>query len=281
MKTEDFKDIIYIKDDETGIVTVVLNTPERKNAMSPYSFYELYWAIDTLEKDESAGAMIITGATNPGNPDPQKEAFSSGGYFYLSSMKGLSEEIRNDIDLTDIAQKRITLKMYNCDKPIIAAINGLAIGAGYTMPLSGADLIYMSEYAWIQLPFTGLGIVGELASSFLLPQQMGLQKAKEIVYFSKKVSAQEALELGMVNAVLPHDQMLSFVREQTLRLIPPRGAGFAVRQMKQAFNKPFISALTQALDLENEKLNALFKTSDFVEALAARMEKRAPIFQGK
>ncbi|MBU3917289.1 enoyl-CoA hydratase/isomerase family protein [bacterium] len=281
MKKENFRDISYSKDDSTGIVTLTLNAPKRKNAMSPYTFLELFWAVDIFEQDTNAGAMIITGARTSEAYDPQNEAFSSGGYFHPDSLKGIPDELLNQVDLSDIAQKKMTLKMFNCDKPIIAAINGLAIGAGYTMPLSGADLIYMSEHAWIRLPFSTLGIVPEFALTFLLPRMMGFQKAKDIIYFAKTITAKEALELGMANEVLPHDELLPFAREQALKLIPPNGAGMAIRQIKKAFHKPFIDAVSKSLDLENEGLSTCFATGDFNEGMAARIEKRAPVFKGE
>jgi enoyl-CoA hydratase/carnithine racemase len=280
METTEYRDILYQKDPDSGIVTLTLNRPERKNALSFYSFFEIHHAVDVLEKDATAGAMIITGAIDPNRHDPQKEAFSSGGYFNPDALTGLPPEILEQIDMTDTAQKKLTLKLFNCEKPIIAAINGLAIGGAFTLALSGTDLIYMSEYAWFQLPFVRLGIVAELASSFLLPRLLGLQKAKEIVYFGRKVSAQTALELGLVNAVVPHDQLLSFAREQALQLVPPGGPAFALKRMKRTFHQPYIDALSRALDLENEGLNACFKTADFAEALTARVEKRDPQFKG-
>jgi len=281
MKIEDFKDIKYEKDEKTGIVTLTLNCPYRKNALSFYSFFEIDAALDALEKDDTAGAMIITGAIDAENHDPQKEAFSSGGYFNPDAHKDVSPEILQQIDMSDIAQKKMTLKMFNCSKPIIAAVNGFAIGGAFTMVLSGADLIYASEYAWFKLPFLELGITAELASSFILPRLLGFQKAKEIIYFSQKISAIEAHEMGIVNQVLPHDQLLNFTREQTLKLVAPGGPAFAVRKMKKILHQPFIDVLSETLDRENEALNECFKTADFGEALMARGEKRDPVFKGK
>ena len=225
--------------------------------------------------------MIITGAKDPNSDDPTKEAFSSGGYFNLEALKEIPEELMKQIDFDDIAQKKLTLKMFNCDKPILAAVNGLVIGGAFTMALSGADLIYLSEHAWIRMPFNALGLVAELASSFLLPRLIGFQKAKEIVYFSKKITAKEALDLGLINDVLPHDSLLQHTREAALKLIPPKGAGLAIRKMKRLFHKHHIEAVTKALDSENEDLRVGFKTADFAEAIAARIEKREPVFQGK
>jgi 2-(1,2-epoxy-1,2-dihydrophenyl)acetyl-CoA isomerase len=281
MKVEDFKDIVYEKEDATGIVTVTLNTPKRKNALSFITFLELFYAVEEMEKDDSATAMIVTGARDPDSQDPANEAFSSGGYFNMKLIQEIPDEIRDEIDLTDIAQKKICLKLFSFDKPVIAAINGLAIGAGFTMPLAGADLIYMSEHAWIQLPFVGLGIVPEFALTYFLPRLMGFQKAKEIVYFRKRVTAQLALEWGWVNGVLAHDQLLSHAREIAQKLIPPEGPGLAVKLAKRAFHKPYRDALAEALDAENEGLNQGVTTYDFGEALKARKEKRPPVFRGE
>ena len=281
MKVEDFRDILYEKDEATGIVTITLNTPKRKNALSFITFLELFYAVDEMEKDDTARAMIITGAKDLDSHDPANEAFSSGGYFNMKLIQEIPDEIRDEIDLTDIAQKKMCLKFFSFDKPVIAAINGLAIGAGFTMPLAGADLIYMSEHAWIQLPFVGLGIVPEFALTYFLPRLMGFQKAKEIVYFRKRVRAQEALEWGWVNDVLPHDQLLSHATEMAQKLIPPEGPGLAVKLAKRAFHKPYIDALAAALDAENVGLNQGVMTYDFGEALKARKEKRAPVFRGE
>jgi 2-(1,2-epoxy-1,2-dihydrophenyl)acetyl-CoA isomerase len=281
MKVEDFKDILYEKDETTGIVTITLNTPKRKNALSFVSFLELFYAVDEMEKDDTARAMIITGAKDPDSRDATTEAFCSGGYFNMKLIQEIPEEIQAEIDLTDIAQKKLCLKFFSLDKPVIAAINGLSIGAGFTMPLAAADLIYMSEHAWIQLPFVGLGIVPEFALTYFLPRLMGFQKAKEIVYFRKRVSAQQALEWGWVNDVVTHDELIPHAREMARKLIPPEGPGLAVKLAKRAFHKPYMDSLAAALDVENEGLNQGVMTYDFGEALKSRKEKRAPVFRGK
>lgn len=280
MNVNDFRDISYQLED-TGLVNLVLNRPERRNAMSLYTFYELVEAVDAFEKDSAAGVMLITGARAENQDDPSREAFSSGGYFSEAALKDIPEEIQGEIDWTDLAQKRLTMKMFQCSKPIVAAINGLAIGAGFTMPFATADLIYMSEHAWIQMPFTSLGIVSELASSFLLPRYLGFQKAKEIIYFARKITAVEAAEWGLVNEVVDHDKLIPYAREQALKLIPPRGAGLAIRRIKQSIHEPFIDALSKTLDRENEGLNDCMKTHDFGEGLMARIEKREPRFKGE
>ena len=281
MKVEDFKDILYEKDPGTGIVTVTLNTPQRKNAMSFVTFLELFYAVQTMEEDDGARAMIITGAKDPGSQDPANEAFSSGGYFNFKVIEEMPEPLKAEIDLTDIAQKRLCLKMFNFDKPVIAAINGLAIGAGFTMPLSSADLIYMSEHAWIELPFVGLGILPEFALTYFLPRMMGFQRAKEIVYFRKRIPAKQALAWGWVNGVVPHDELMAHAKEMAAKLIPPEGPGLAVKLAKRAFHRPYVEAVAKALDVENQGLNQAVMTYDFGESLRARKEKRPPVFRGE
>jgi enoyl-CoA hydratase/carnithine racemase len=276
---DEFRDISYVKD-EQGIVTLTLNTPRRKNALSLYSFFEIHTALEHLEQDDSAYAMILTGAKDPDSDDPTKEAFSSGGYFSPDAYDGVADEIIQQLDQSDIAQKRTTLKIFQCEKPVIAAINGLAIGGAFTFALAGADQVYMSEHAWIQLPFASLGISPELASSFLLPRIVGLQKAKEILFFAERINADQAQQLHLANKVLPHGELMDYAHQKALELAPPRGAGMAIREMKKLLNEPLVEAVTQALDRENAVLQKLFASGDFMEAMTARMERRQPAFKG-
>jgi enoyl-CoA hydratase/carnithine racemase len=280
MQPQDFKDICYEKDD-SGIVTLRFNTPHRKNAVSGLTFHELWWASDHFENDESAHAMIITGAPDPGSDDQTREAFSSGGYFSPDAFEGVADEVIAQIDQSDIAQKKTTLKLFQCDKPILAAVNGLAIGGAVTLLLAAADQIYLSEHAWLQLPFAKLGISAELGSTWVLPRLLGFHRAKNILFFPEKIDAAQAVELGLATKVLPHAQLLDYTRERASLLIPPHGAGLSIRAMKRAMHQPHVQALSNALDLENEALNRLFRSADFAEGLSARIERRPPVFSGR
>lgn len=279
MTPDQFKDISYQKDD-SGIVTLTFNTPARKNALSLYSFFEIYNAVEHFERDDSAYVMILTGAKDPESGDPAKEAFSSGGYFNPDAFEGLPDEIMQQLDTSDIAQKRTTLKIFQCEKPIIAAVNGLVIGGAFTLILAAADQIFMSEHAWIQLPFAKLGVSTELASSFLLPRLLGMQKAKEILFYAERISAVEAVHLQLANKVVAHEELMAYARKKALQLVPPRGAGMAIREMKKLLNAPHVEAMGLALDRENRALQMLFESSDFVEGLTARVERRPPVFKG-
>ena len=279
MQPTEFIDISY-RLDKDGIATVSMNTPQRKNALSGLTALELRWAARRFQEDDNALAMILTGTPDP-DSEPARQAFSSGGYFVPGIYDDLPEEILTQIDMTDIAMKATVLEFFACDKPVLAAVNGLAIGGGFTLPLAVADQIYLSEHAWARLPFASLGISAELASTFMLPRLLGMQKAKELLFYPEKIQAQQLVELGLANAVLPHDELMPYTSERALQLVPPRGASASIRAMKRIVNQQKVEEVTRALDLENEALNALMASEDFAEGLMARIEKRDPVFKGR
>jgi 2-(1,2-epoxy-1,2-dihydrophenyl)acetyl-CoA isomerase len=149
------------------------------------------------------------------------------------------------------------------------------------MVLGCADLIYMSEHAWGRMPFVRLGIAPELASTFILPRLIGMQRTKQLMYFGEDIPAQRALELGLINEVVPHDELLPHARAAALKLIPPGGPGMAVRLTKRALHRQLDGEIQRALDEENIALNQSIGSEDFVEAVTARMQKRDPVYKGK
>jgi len=273
MNVKDIKDFTYVKED-SGISTLTINRPERRNALSFVSFLEIEAVLADMEADENARILIITGCK-------EANAFSSGGYYNPKMLTSIPEDVKNELDLMDMAQKRMCMKLWDFSKPIIVAINGLAIGAGITMPLAGADLIYMSEDAWLGFYFRQRAVVPEFAMSFILPFYLGFQKTKEILYFGDKISAQEADKLGLINKVLPPDQLMPYAREQALKLIPPKGPSVSLRLMKKTLHSYFRAIISNTLDLENEGYKTLIKTHDFRESTKSLAEKRDPVFKGK
>jgi enoyl-CoA hydratase/carnithine racemase len=273
MKIEDFQDILYEKEDN-GICTITFNRPEIRNAVTYLTFLEIYTVLEDMEKDKNAKALIITGCK-------EANAFTSGGYFNPKFIENLRDEIKQDIDLMDIAQKKLCMKFWKFYKPVIVAINGLAIGGGITMPLACADLIYMSEDAWLGFYFGKRAIVPEFGLTFILPFYVGFQKAKEILYYGEKIDAQKAYELGLVNKVLPKDELIPYAREQALRLIPPKGASLSIKLMKKNLHSYFIDILDKTLDLENRALRKAFTSYDFRESMNSLREKREAVFKGR
>ncbi len=273
MYSEEFKDILFEKE-ENGIVTITLNRPERKNALSPLTLLELWYAIDIAEKDKEIKVMILTGCE-------QANAFSSGGYFTADMMKEVPPKYRSEINLRDMASKKLCLKFWDFPKPVIAAMNGLAVGGGFTLPVVCADLVYASQDAWFALYFVKRAVMPDFATTFLLPFLIGFQKAKEMFYLGDRITAKEAEKLGLVNKVLPKDKLMRYAREQAERLIPPKGPSLSIKLMKKTIHAYFREIIEKQLDLENRRWVKAIISKDFGESLKALKEKRDPIFHGK
>jgi len=273
MNISDFQDIIYEKE-KNGICTLTFNRPERRNAISKLTFVEIEAVLDDMVQDKNAKVLIMTGCK-------EANAFSSGGYVSKDYTASIPRKIRTKLDFSDIVEKKLIMKFWNFSKPVIAAINGFAIGVGITLPLTVADLIYASEDAWVAFYFVKRAIMPESGSSFLIPFYVGFQKAKEILYFGDKITAQEAKRLGFFNKVLPSDALMPYVREQALRLIPPKGPSLSIKLMKKTMHDYFRVILSNTLDLENKGDMNVIKSYDFRESVKALGEKRDPIFIGK
>jgi enoyl-CoA hydratase/carnithine racemase len=270
---EDFKDIKYEKE-ENGICTITINRPERRNALSRITFLEMESAFDHMEHDDDIKVVILTG-NQDGN------AFSSGAYVSPKVMSEMTPEIRKLIDPDDKSSKNMARKIFDFPKPIVAAVNGLAIGGGITMLMIGADLIYASENAYLGFYFIQNAFMSEFASTFLLPLYLGFQKAKEIMYYGRKIEAQEAYELGLVNKVLPLDELVPYAREQALKLITPKAPGQSIRLMRKAVHEMFKDQIYKILDIENEGYTTLLKSENVRIAMTARINKIDPVFKDK
>ncbi|MHA2051634.1 MAG: enoyl-CoA hydratase-related protein [Promethearchaeota archaeon] len=270
---EDFKDIKYEKE-ENGICTITINRPERRNALSPITFLELHSAFDHMEHDDDIKVVILTG-------NQEGNAFSSGAYVSPKIEKEMTPEIRKMLDPTDRSTKYMAKKIFDFPKPVVAAVNGLAIGGGITMLLIGADLIYASENAYLGFYFIQNAFMSEFASTFLLPLHLGFQRAKEIIYYGKKIPAQEALELGLVNKVLPLNELVPYAREQALKLIAPKAPGLSIILMRKALHEMFKDQIYKILDIENEGYITLLSKPDVRIAMTARINKTKPEFKGE
>ncbi|MFW9773608.1 MAG: enoyl-CoA hydratase/isomerase family protein, partial [Candidatus Thorarchaeota archaeon] len=273
MLIEEFSQIKYEKE-ENGILTVTLNWPTKKNALSPLGLLELWYAVDYAEKDKDVRVMILTGCE-------EARAFSSGGYFSEDMVKQIPEKYKMEINLRDMASKRLCLKFWDFSKPVISVINGFAVGGGFTLPVICSDLVYMAEDAWWALFFIKRAVIPDFATTVLLPLMIGMNKAKELFYFGDRMTAKDAENLGLVNKVMPREELMSYARKQAFKLIPPRGPSLSIKLMKKSMHSYFRNVLEQQLDLENKGWTKVIQSKDFGESLKALKEKRDPIFIGK
>ena len=273
MLIEDFKQLKYEKE-ENGILIITLNWPSKKNALSPLGLLELWYALDHAEKDDNINVIILTGSEEAG-------AFSSGGYFSNDMLKDVPKEYRLEINLRDIASKKLCLKFWDFSKPVISVINGFAVGGGFTLPIICSDLVYMAEDAWWALYFVKRAVIPDFATTFLLPFIVGMNKAKELFFFGDRMTAYEAEKLGLVNKVLPREELMPYAREKALRLIVPKGPSLSIRLMKKTMHFYFRDIIMNQLDLENKMWSKTIRSKDFTESLNALKEKREPEFIGK
>jgi enoyl-CoA hydratase/carnithine racemase len=273
MLVEEFKQIKYEREDN-GILTVTLNWPAKKNALSPLGLLELWYAVDHAENDEQVRVMILTGCKEAG-------AFSSGGYFLGDVLKDIPESYRKEITLRDMASKRLCLKFWDFSKPVISVINGFAVGGGFTLPVICSDLVYMAEDAWWALFFIKRAVIPDFATTVLFTLMIGFNRAKELFYLGDRMTAQDAERLGLVNKVLPKEELMAFSRNQALRLIPPKGPSLSIKLIKKTMHTYFRNIIESQLDLENKVWTKAIRSKDFGESLNALKDKRDPVFIGK
>jgi enoyl-CoA hydratase/carnithine racemase len=259
------KHVLYEIKDRIAFIT--LNRPEAKNAFS-FEMINLWREyLEVSKADDSVRVIIVSG---------QGDTFCSGGDI-RDMAKGKLKSWDMKRFLWD-GVHRIVLTLEDLDKPVIAAINGAAMGAGLDMALM-CDLRVASEKAKLAESYITMGLVAGDGGAYFLPRIAGMPKALELLLTGDIISAEEALKIGIVNRVVPHERLM----EETVKLAkkiaekPP----LAVRMMKRAVYQGQTSSLRTHLDYISSQLALLSETEDHGEAARAFLEKRKPDFTGK
>ncbi len=247
------------------ICTLTLNRPESYNAINDEISYELQDAWKKIRKDDEIRVVIFTGAG---------KAFCSG-----QDLKAIKDS--KDRNLSESLHKRynpIIRAMRNLPKPIIGRINGVAAGAGASFALA-CDLVIASEKASLIEVFVKIGLVPDSGSSYFLMRNLGYLKAFELASTGRKVPADEALELGLVNKVVPHDQLDDAVMEyaEYYASAPTKAIGL----IKSMLNKAATSDLETMLQYEAYCQEIAGNSEDYKEGVQAFNEKRKAEFKGK
>jgi enoyl-CoA hydratase/carnithine racemase len=249
------------------IAIITLNRPEAKNAFSPEMITLWRKYLEEAKDDTEVRVIIVTG---------KGDTFCSGG-----NIRDMAEGKLKSWDMKTFLWEgvhRIVLMLEDLDKPVIAAINGAAMGAGMDMAIM-CDLRVCSDQAKLAESYITLGLVPGDGGAYFLPRLVGIAKALELLYTGDVLNAREALRLGIVNRVVPGNKLM----EETLKLAeliasrPP----LAVRMMKRAVYQAQASSLRSHLDYISSQLSLLSETTDHQEAVRAFLEKRKPRFEGR
>ena len=257
-----YENLIY--ETQVGICTITLNRPAVYNALSPELIQEITKAFIQVGEDESVRVVILTGTGD--------NAFSSGADL-KNSMGGatsLGESLRKNYN-------PMILSIRNLAKPVICRLNGIAAGAGCSLALA-CDIIIASETARMSQIFVNIGLIIDAGSSYFLPRLLGSQKAFELASTGRIVEAQECFELGLVNKVVPQNELDKVVAE-TAQMYA-QGATQAIGLIKKVLNQSHHSTLEEMLELEAEHQDKAGKTKDFVEGVTAFFQKRKANFKG-
>ena len=259
---------------EDRVATLTLNRPERRNAFSGEMLSGLARALEDAETASDVGCVVLTGAGG---------AFSAGG-----DVKGMDERntgggegpgIDARIHAQRLSQRATAGRIYTMPKPVIAAIPGAAAGAGFALAMA-CDLRIASANAVLLTAFARVGFSGDWGGSFFATQVVGSARARELYYLSDRVSAEEALRIGLVNRVVPAGELEKQTRELALRLAS--GPAVAYRYMKENLNRAASGAdVFTCLDLEATHHVHTGLTEDHREAARAFVEKREPTFRGR
>jgi len=241
-----------------GVATIEIARPEKKNALTGAMYLALAQALDAAREDDAVRAVLIAG---------QPGIFTSGN--------DIEDFVKRPANLQEAPSFAFMKALMGCDKPVIAAVTGAAIGIGTTMLLH-CDFVYVSDEARLALPFVTLGLVPEFASSLIVPQLMGNVRAAEKLLLGDPFSAAEAVECGIANAVLPAGEVVKHARRVAERFnaLPPG----AVRATKRLLRRHRAETLLETIAAEGEVFGARLQSPEAKEAFSAFFDKRKPDF---
>ncbi len=253
---------IRLHRDPSGITTLILDRPRRKNAVPPSGWEELRRLFHEVSQSATDRVLVVTGAGTD---------FCSGA--------DLAAEAPAEHPLHLMASvNAAALALHECTKPTIAKVNGDAVGAGMNLAL-GCDLVVAGERARFSEIFVRRGLSLDFGGSWLLPRVVGMQKAKELALFGDILSAGDAAALGIVNRVVPDDALDAFVQDWAERLAS--GPPLALRLNKKLLSNAFTVGLAEALDAEAAAQSVNLASEDVREGFAAFLQKRPPSFRGR
>jgi enoyl-CoA hydratase/carnithine racemase len=259
----EFRHIIYEKSD--SIATITLNRPEALNALSKEVVEEILRAIEDVRTDENIRVVVLTGAG--------EKAFSAGAD--IKAMAGMTALKARELSSMG---ERLCVALENLEKPVIAAINGYALGGGMEVAMA-CDLRIASENARMGQTEINIGLIPGWGGTQRLTRLVGMTKAKELVFTGRMIDAKTAEQIGLLNMAVPADKFREVVHQLAVDLASK--APVALKVAKALITKGADMSLGAALELEREGFGVVGSTDDLKEGTSAFAEKRKPEFKGK
>jgi len=259
----DFDTVVFQKEDHIAVIT--MNRPESMNAINNKFIKELNQIFDEIEDDPETGAVIITGTG---------KTFAAGAD--IKEVQGIG----SPADAHDFVSKIQALfcRIENLEKPVIAAVNGLALGGGCEITLA-CDLRIAAENALFGLPEIKIGVLPVAGGTQRLPRLVGVGRAKEMLFTGDPIDAAEAYRIGLANRVVPLDSLMDEAKKLAADLM--KRPGHAFKMIKGCVNRGINMDLDSALAYEGRCFEILFSTDDQKEGMEAFVEKRKPVFKNR
>jgi 2-(1,2-epoxy-1,2-dihydrophenyl)acetyl-CoA isomerase len=260
----DYETIVV--EQEEGVATITLNRPDKYNALNKVMAKELVSVFKDAQKNDTVRCLLLTGAG---------KGFCAGQD--LGDVEGRNSDFSFREHLENSYNKMVSW-MRSLEKPIVIAVNGACVGAGLGLALAG-DIRYASDQAKFRSAFIGIGLAPDSGVSYWLPRLIGPARAAEMLFTNDLVDAATAVQTGLINRVLPHEQLLPAAKALALRLAagPTRGIGLTKRALNHAWGTTF----SEQLDYEAYIQEIAGHTADYREGVTAFGDKRTPQFSGK
>ncbi len=260
------QDILYTK--EESIATITFNRPDKMNSYTPEMIVHLYNALEDATKDKGVRVVVITGTGR---------AFCTGGD--VKAMAERSYQVDKELTEKELeAEEKYPVLLQRLEKPVIASINGVAVGAGLDLACA-CDIRIASDRARFAELFIRRGLIPAMGGTFFLPRLVGIDKACQLIWTGDMIDAREAERIGLVTMVVPHDELGIATTELAEKLA--KGPPLAIQRAKRAIYEGLKMDLPTTMKYVDRMIKELYRTEDHKEGARAFVEKREPVFRGE
>jgi 2-(1,2-epoxy-1,2-dihydrophenyl)acetyl-CoA isomerase len=253
-----------------AVAVMMLDRPEARNALSGEIIQAMIRFVESIEDDLAVRVVMIGG---------KGDHFMAGGDVksFADAIDQPAEELRDDFKQRSVDAEPLWLALERIPQPVVCSVRGFAAGAALSF-VAGADYTIASETAQFLLAHVGLGLVADAATTYHLPRTIGVKKAKELAFFGGRYDAQQALEMGLVNKVVPDAELEAETDKIVARL--SEGPAISLAWAKRMMNASLGNTIADQLAMEGEAVGDCGASEDLKEGVRAFVEKRKPSFQG-